>query len=188
MAEVFGDFREKRTLDQEYLAIGFSPESLPIQTRWKTNGLSADFLGDYMGTFFPGDEKEARFKREEVRGGVSYIANELLENAMKYNHAPASAGIQVCMELDPTEIRFYVTNSVSPEDCDRYQALINRMLTEDPGDLLIEQLERNAEDDAADGSGLGFLTMLNDYEARLAWKFENVGSWQNVTTLVRLPV
>ncbi len=91
MEQVFGNYVEPRDeeQEQEYLAIGFSPTSLSIQERWRNNGLSADFLGDYLSTFFPGDDQQARHKRREVRAGVSYIANELLENAMKYNHAPA---------------------------------------------------------------------------------------------------
>ncbi|MDJ0837515.1 MAG: ATP-binding protein [Acidobacteriota bacterium] len=188
MAQQFGDFRPRRKENQEYLTIGFSPESLPIQERRRNKGLSADFLGDYLSSFFPGDEKEARFKREEVRSGVSYIANELLENAMKYNYGPANAGIEITMELDPGEIRFYVSNSVGPDDGDAFKALIHRLLTGEPGELLVEQLERNAEEDAEEGSGLGYLTMLNDYKARLAWAFEEMDGWQSVTTLVRLPV
>jgi hypothetical protein len=41
-------------------------------------------------------------------------------------------------------------------------------------------------------SGLGYLTMLNDYGAQLAWKFETPTADESavpqVTTLVRLPV
>lgn len=47
----------------------------------------------------------------------------------------------------------------------RWNASPQRLLTEDPGELYIEQVERNAEDDGDGHSGLGFLTMLNDYGA-----------------------
>ncbi len=188
MELVFGDFVDPKTEGQEYLVIGFSPSSLPIRERWRNNGLSADFLGDYLSTFFPDDDKQARHRREEVRSGVSFIANELLENAMKYNHAPAGQGVRICMELDPDEVRFFVSNSLSEQDQAGFQALIHRLLTEDPADLYVEQLERNAEDDAEEGSGLGFLTMIQDYGASLAWKFDETLGCQRVTSLVRLPV
>ncbi len=186
--QVFGDYVEPKAEGQEYLVIGFSPSSLPIQERWRNNGLSADFLGDYLSTFFPGDDKGARHKREEIRSGVSYIANELLENAMKYNEGVAKQGIRICMELDPHEVRFFVSNSLSDETSESFKALIHRLLTEDLDDLYMEQLERNAEEDAEDGSGLGYLTMLNDYGASLAWRFDRVEGSQRVTSLVRLPV
>ena len=52
---------------------------------------------------------------------------------------------------------------------------------------------RNEEDDKKDteASGLGFLTMLNDYGAQLAWKFDTQESDREVTTvttLVTLPI
>ncbi len=92
------------------------------------------------------------------------------------------------MELDPDELRFFVSNSLSDEDSAGFQVLIQRLLTEDPTELYMEQLERNAEEDAKDGSGLGFLTMIQDYDASLAWKFDFSGDYQRVTSLVRLPV
>ena len=170
------------------MVIGFSPSSRPIQDRWRNNGLSADFLGDYLSTFFPGDNPEAKSQREDVRAGVSYIANELLENAMKYNDATAPEGVRSCMELDPQEVRIFVSNSISDEHSEPYKQLINRILTEDPNDLYIEQLERNAEEDAEEGSGLGFLTMINDYQARLAWRFDGDEGYSRVTCMVTLTV
>jgi hypothetical protein len=57
--------------------------------------------------------------------------------------------------------------------------------------LYIRQIEQNAG--GADGieSHLGFLTMLNDYQARLAWKFETIQQEPEiilVTTMVELDI
>ena len=46
---------------------------------------------------------------------------------------------------------------------------------EDLDELYLELIERNAEVDDADTSGLGFLTLLNDYGATLAWAFTDRG-------------
>ena len=96
-AQVFGEFTENFSERSEFLVLGFSPSSLPIQLRWKTNGLSADFLGDYVKNFFPGDTSAALSKQTEVRHAVSFVANELLENAMKYSDK--SAGLPVNLEV-----------------------------------------------------------------------------------------
>ena len=53
MTRIFGDFTERKDDHGEHLEIGFSPTSIPIQQRWRNNGLSADFLADYLSTFFP---------------------------------------------------------------------------------------------------------------------------------------
>ncbi|MEK1850672.1 MAG: ATP-binding protein, partial [Phyllobacterium sp.] len=41
----------------------------------------------------------------------------------------------------------------------------------DPGELLIRRIEANAERVDMSGSGLGLLTLMSDYNARLAWVF-----------------
>jgi hypothetical protein len=55
----------------------------------------------------------------------------------------------------------------------------------------MEQLMHNAESDSAEGSGLGYLTMLHDYGVAMGWKFAL--SLQDpdvvtVTTMARLSV
>lgn len=190
MAEVFGEFVEKGRKDQEFLAIGFSPTSIPLQQRWRNNGLSAGFLSDYLSSFFPGDDSASAERREEIKSAVSYIANELLENAMKFNYAPSEYPISIGMHLDQDKVRFYVTNSIGPDAVAAFQDLIRRLLTEDTNHLYIETLEKNEGEENA-GSGLGYLTMINDYAARLGWKFEPCPDDRKVTkvtTLVQLPI
>jgi hypothetical protein len=191
MTQIFGDFRERREEDGEYLKIGFSPTSIPIQQRWRTNGLSADFLADYLSTFFPGEDGASTERQAEIKGTVSYIANELLENAMKFSYAPSQHAISLSMYLEADAISLYVTNSVDAQTLAVFQHHIQRLLTEDPNDLYLEQLTRNAEADDGGASGLGLLTMLNDYGATVAWKFEPVAPEADVvtvTTMVRVPV
>ena len=115
MANIFGDFVDKDAKDQEYLLIGFSATSIPLQQRWRNNGLSADFLSDYVICFFPGEDTDSAGRREAAKSAVSYIANELLENAMKFTYAPSEYPVTIGMHLDRDKVRFYVTNSVDPE-------------------------------------------------------------------------
>lgn len=190
MADIFGDFVEKDKKDEQFLELGFSPTSIPLQQRWRNNGLSAGFLSDYVSTFFPGEDSDSAERREEIKSAVSYIANELLENAMKFNYAPSEYPISVGMHLDQDKVRFYVTNSIDPGAVAAFQDLIKRLLTEDTNDLYIETLEQNERERNA-GSGLGYLTMINDYGARLGWQFTRCPDHPQVTkltTLVQLPI
>lgn len=190
MIETFGDYIETNLENQEYLQIGFSPSSIPLQQRWRNNGLSADFLADYLSTFFPGDDAETLDKRAELTNAVSYVANELLENAMKFSYAPTKRSVSITMKLDANSVWFYTSNSIDPHSVAGYQNFIQHLLAADPDELYIEQLIANAEkDDESDSSGLGFLTMINDYGAALGWKFHCVDkdiSRTMVTTMVRL--
>jgi hypothetical protein len=53
------------------------------------------------------------------------------------------------------------------------------------------RLEHYPEDNSKDASGLGFLTMLNNYGATLAWEFTDFGESGDgvtVTTMAQLTV
>ena len=190
MTQIFGDFTNERN-DQEYLIIGFSPTSIPLKQRWRNSGLSADFLADYLSTFFPSEDGDSVDRQAEIKDAVSYIANELLENAMKFSHAPSEQPVSIGLHLQHDLVRFYVSNSVDPDTVPSFQEFIQKLLSEDPYELYIRQLERNAEDDYDGHSSLGFLTMMNDYDAKLAWKFDTVQQQPkkiNVTTMVQLRI
>jgi hypothetical protein len=191
MTQTFGKFIERQEEYGEYLKIGFSPTSIPLQQRWRNNGLSADFLADYLCTFFPGEDGASTERQAEIKGAVSYIANELLENAMKFSYAPSQHAISLTMYLEADAISLYVTNSVDPKSLVAFQQCIQRLLTEDPHDLYMEQLTGNAEAENGGACGLGILTMLNDYGATVAWQFAPMvpeADVMAVTTMVRVPV
>jgi hypothetical protein len=183
MTQIFGDFIERKDDHGECLQIGFSPTSIPIQQRWRNNGLSADFLADYLSMFFPGDDRAAAERQADLKSAVSYVANELLENAMKFSYAPSQHPISIAMYLESDAVSFYVTNSVDPHAVAVFQQSIERLLTEDIDARYMAQL--------AQAGGLGYVTMLHDYGAALAWKF--APSLQDpdvvtVTTMVRLSI
>ena len=191
MIRLFGHFIERKDDEGEHLKIVFSPTALPIQQRWRNNGLSADFLADYLSTFFPGDDRAAVERHAELKGAVSYVANELLENAMKFSYAPSQHAISIAMYLEAEVISLYVTNSVDPHTVAAFQQAIARLLTEDIDTSYMEQLLHNAASDSGDGSSLGYLTMLHDYGVALAWKFAPSPQDPDVvtvTTMARLAV
>lgn len=99
-AAIFGAYVERGSRDQEFLQIAFSPTSIPLQHRWRNNGLSADFLSDYVRTFFPGEDSESADRREEIKSALAFVANELLENAMKFNYTPSQYPVTIGMHLD----------------------------------------------------------------------------------------
>jgi len=193
MTRVFGDYCEGLPDSPEFLILGFSPGSIPLRQRWRNNGLSADFMADYLMTFFPEDEsKEGSVQRQaEIKSAVSYVANELLENAMKFNDAEANLPIGIELQLHESNLTFVTTNTVTQQAVEQFERYLERLTSSDPQELYLEQLEKNALDENHGSSGLGFLTMMNDYAARLGWKLEPVAhdaSLVAVSTMVRLPV
>ena len=191
MQQSFGEFIDPQEGDGEYLKIGFRPASITLQQRWRNNGLSADFLAGYLSTFFPGEDTASTTRQAAIKDAVSFIANELLENAMKFSFASSHHTVTIEMFLDADAVRLYTANGIAPHAVEPFQQFIARLLSSDTNELYIEQLERNANAEGDAGSGLGFLTMINDYGARLAWNFSHhAGDTEQVllTTMVRLPV
>lgn len=203
MSQTFGDFVEDFSERSEFLVLGFSPSSMPIQQRWKTNGLSADFLGDYVKNFFPGDTSAALSKQTEIAAAVSFVANELLENAMKYSDINAGQPINLEVHLFSDRLIFVSKNSLYPKTINDFQAYIKSILTGDVAEMYVEQIEKSSAGENMGNSGLGYLTMLMDYEALLGWKFTSLpntaASTENkessptdmvtiITTMVQLPL
>jgi len=155
MAQLFGNFSEEPISSEEYLILGFSPSSIPLKQRWRNNGLSADFLGDYLTTFFPATDTHSNTidRSAEIKSAVGYIANELLENAMKFNDEASQYPISIQLQLHSDRIVFRVTNSIPSQLVEKFQAYIQNLINEDPQEMYIEQLERNAEDDSNSSSG-----------------------------------
>jgi hypothetical protein len=189
-AQVFGEFTENFSERSEFLVLGFSPSSLPIQLRWKTNGLSADFLGDYVKNFFPGDTSAALHKQTEVRHAVSFVANELLENAMKYSDKTAGQPVNLEIHLFSHRLVFLSKNSVHQDAIANFQSYLQQITTGDVGEMYINQVEQSVDNGESESSGLGYLTMIMDYDAVLGWKFEQIADKPAaiVTTMVQLPL
>jgi hypothetical protein len=138
----------------------------PLEFGWTQCGMTAEFLGALLASV----AERASLDGNEVRHSIGYLANELLENAAKFR-APAAGDIVVEAGFAGSTFEVSVANFAAAETAARFQALVGELTARDPGEMLIERIEANAGDPAGGGSGLGFLTLMNDYGVRLGWTF-----------------
>jgi len=194
MIKIFGDFQNIEVKKStEYLHLAFSSSSLPLKKRWRNNGLSADFLGDYFTIFFPKYvEQDGSFsKQNEHKSSISYIANELLENAMKFNNENQEIPISIRLTLKEDKLIFWLSNSVDKRQAEIYQNFIQELLNNDPQELYFHRLEEIAKIEVDKPSGLGLITIINDYGTNLGWKFESIENSEDnflVITMVELDI
>jgi hypothetical protein len=178
VTQIFGDFIQQFPPEHDSLELTFTPSSRPIKQRWRNNRLSAHFVADYLSSFLPVDEDDASSEKriKQSKGAVSYVANELLENAIKFTDDTSSYkvkfGIHFIEEVEVTAVIF-ASNCAKSEVANKLQEFIKELLSSDPNDLYLEQLEKNAETES-ETSGLGLLTMINDYSAKIGWRFETI--------------
>lgn len=170
--QTYGEFTPSISASDEYLTLHFSPSTTPRKQRWRNYGLSADFLGDYFAAFFPGDTlpNGQLNRREVVKAAVSFIANELLENAVKYSESIGDHPITITLYLYKQKIIFHVLNFSDRTTAHRYQQFVEHLTQSDPDALYTEQLEQTAL--GTGNSCIGILTMINDYAAKFGWQFQ----------------
>ena len=196
MQQVFGDYIEEFPPELDSLEMTFNPKVRSIKQRWSNNRLSAQFVADYFSAFLPVDENNTDSDRriKESKGAVSYVANELLENAMKFNHEESNFKVKFgiyFIENEEIKVVIYTTNSIAPEKVAKFQAFLAELLAADPEKLYVTQVEKSMEEEHSEASGLGFLTMINDYSVKLGWKFQNLSTEpqvQTVTTMAQVTV
>ena len=196
MNKIFGDYIEEFSPELDSLEMSFTPNTRSIRKRWTNNRLSAQFVGDYFSAFLPTDEDDRDCDRriKESKAAVSYVANELLENAMKFSDLQSNFKVRFGVYFldnhsqpnsDITAV-LYVTNSVIPENAEKFQAFLAELLASDPEELYVTQVENSLEEENSEASGLGFLTMINDYAAKLGWKFDTINAEPQILTVTSM--
>ena len=170
-AEIFGEFLETPERCNDFLTLNFTLSDEQRLLRWTNYGMSADFLGDYFASFFPGTclDGELISRRDEVKSVVSFVSNELLENAVKYGQHSQALPVTITLRLYGDTIVFEATNPSTADRVAGYRAFVEELVAGDPSEIYFRQLEQTAS--GTGQSHMGILTMINDYGARFGWRF-----------------
>ena len=149
------------------MSLKLFPGVFPIE--WKQCGATANFLANYFGSFY--GARQGRSQGAEGKGRevdiMSYILNELVENAVKFNEG---GSIHVQVGLVQHELVFIVENVISRDTTVSLRPKLTELVTQDAAELFVRRVEENANNPEIRASGLGFITMMNDYHAQLGWR------------------
>ncbi len=170
--QVFGEYLEeaKKPLSQALLVI----DSKELMRNWRTVSLSSDFFAKYYSYYFPYKEKaQERISRDSAENSISFVLNELIENTAKYSNA-GDQTVSIRIWLLEEDIIFSLSNFVTARLGESFARLAREILESNPEELYLKRLERNTQEQEG-GSGLGYLTLINDYGIALGFKFEAAG-------------
>ena len=171
--EILGSFREKQA-EEPASEAALELDCADLLQHWRRVSLSSDFLAKYYSFYFPYREKaKGRISRETAENSISFVLNELIENTAKYSNT-AETGVRARVLLLERAVLLEVSNSVSEALADEFQASMREVLSGNTEELYISKLESNLQKAKSD-SGLGFLTLINDYKIGLGFKFEKTG-------------
>jgi len=170
------------------LALQLHPSSFPVP--WEQSGATANFVASW---FLDSRAAAEHLGDDEVlhsqwRGSLSYVFNELLENALKFHIGDDP--IDLHLGVDGDQLAILVRNTATIEQGEALPARVEPLVYEDPTELLIARVEANVDGDDS-SSGLGFLTMRTDYDVTLGWRIQttptnNAQVW--VWTSAKLPI
>lgn len=172
--------------DPDVLGCGGLRVCLHTRPQWRAAAQVSQFVSGFLDSDLRAgcsDAAEARTASAEV----VYAVSELIENATKYSRPGlVELHARVCAE----HVVVSLSHPVDVAHAERYRQRAGELLCDDPAELLMATVERNAA--SADGaSGLGLLSLMSDYGARLGWYFEtsaeDTGSVR-VTTQAHLPL
>ena len=155
----------------------------PLELSWHHCATTSDFVADIFALRF----QSSRNDYLEVRHSIGYLVNELIENAVKFR---ATGEIMIEASMDTDTFKLKVSNHVNGDTAAEFKTLLAEITVGDPGDLLIQRIEANAADPEKTRSGLGLLTLMNDYGAHLAWIFSSADEKDRVflETYASIPV
>ncbi len=144
-----------------------------LSNNWRRCSLTSDFLSKYFSFFFPYKEKsENTLYREEAENIISFILNELIENTAKYSD-DKNSDVNILLAIDETCLVFEISNYTSSDNAKGFLKLCSEILESDPHELYIKKIEENI-DTGSSGSGLGYLTLINDYGISFGFMFEDM--------------
>ena len=189
MSNVIGHFVE---VDPSEFLVLVSLQLLPAAqpVEWSHWGTTADFVTSYFGMFLglaPANG-DGQTKETYESSALRYILNELIENAVKFNQGGT---ILVQVGLVAREMVLLVENVVTEIVGTQLRPKLVELISQDPTELFLRRVEERAENPEDDDSGLGFITMMSDYEARLGWKLSPVEADRSritLSTMARLSV
>lgn len=140
-------------------------------------------IADTAGRFFC--SKTDLVSCEEARGTISYVLNEILENAVKFN---CGGEVNISCVLSGPYLTISVSNTLEREAAVSFKETITELKSDDPFSLLMKRIEANALDPDSSGSGIGLLTLMGDYGADLKWLFSDVDdkNTTNVNTIATI--
>jgi hypothetical protein len=137
----------------------------PLGLTWKHSGITSDFIASIIAIRYRDD----RGHYNQVRHDVGYLANELLENTIKFR---APGDVTLAVSVGNHTFRLTITSKLDGANTVKFKSVLDVLGSESPGDLLLKRIEANALSMDGAASGLGLLTLLSDYEARLEWTFD----------------
>jgi len=146
--------------DAKAVKLSFSLQALEVVTIWSRCGLIANFASSYMAV--------ANQSKKNIANSLSFILNELIENADKYTD-PKESVLHFALSQQEKNIIISVTNPISKGQVGPLQEMARNLI--DPEYVNTRYIDiLMASGKSSEKSGIGLLTIINYYQAALSFR------------------
>lgn len=189
-----GDLKKQGDINKNLLNLCFSHRHVtPLQQVSKPH-LLAVFISNYLHSNFlcytPVCNTSAPIHINSQQA-VHYIVNELIENAIKFQELTLFHPIEISLYHEQNMLIFKVKNITTAENMKKFHYFMNKVHSSpDLYQLYIESMEYQAHD-ISPRYGLGLLSIMCDYAAKIEWVFDSMQPISNhtlVTTIVSVKI
>ncbi|MBT6119947.1 hypothetical protein HOH45_00600 [bacterium] len=136
---------------------------LELMSEWERCGLISDYLARYEAFTFDDQELATQV--------LSTVINELLENAVKFS-TDKNKIVNITIKHFGSFLSVEAVNNTDEKHALNLESYITKLKESSPEDFFFAQIEKNALVQSHNLSGLGLLTLVNDYEAKLGIKIQ----------------
>lgn len=187
MTQIIGTFKEEIRDDNKIFMVEFFIHAIPAEKRKQTRFFSLAFMDDYLTSFLLVKNEDTNSFKEQshLKSAVKYIANELLENSIKFNCESGRYPLRFAVYLLETKLIFVSSNYANKKNLESLKEFVSELVDSDIDELYFRHLEKGAEENSTE-SRLGFLSILYDYSAKMGWKLEPVSQEPEITTVTTM--
>ncbi len=146
--------------DRRAINLSFSLPAMEVMSFWSRCGLIANFGASYMAVAHP--------SKKNIANSLSFILNELLENAVKYAY-PRDSIIELVLLHHEDYILIDISNPINQDQVKSLSGMANNLIDLDwVNDTYIDLLTASGK--STEKSGIGLLTIINYYQADLSFR------------------
>lgn len=143
---------------------------------WSRCGLLADFGASFYAFCFPNNKS--------AQNSLSFILNEIIENAVKYS-INKNNPIKICLYQLQDDLIFEVENDLSFEQASVFKGVIEHLQSiSDIEAEYMAAIQNNMDKEKV--SGMGLLTILNDFNLDMAFDFFKKEERDSVNVQVKI--
>ncbi len=171
MEQCIGQYlSDKELQDEGYSISTFDAKTEDFRLTWKRCSMVANFWAEYYATEF----NHEGVSQDDFLNVVSFILNELIENVSKYCDVKDSSVKVKTFFHKEGRVAFKVHHLLTKESANKFVDKINELLNSDLTELYFQRLEEE------EGSGMGYLMMMQDYDVKLGFNFTQAKTEDNL--------